>query len=433
MEPHIRAVRSVKLPVLPPEVKTLVDMIDEGETCDAIFRQLCQSSLAAGFVSQIDNDEGRVLFHTMSLSLLRSLLMQTLGVHLYSVDATRKNWDSSIYDDDGAGSYAAFIYVRDRSGAFLNSLEIEELIESLRRYARGIDAYHANESAYGFSQASSQDLADIDFCQVIDDKLRKVNHFNPEKPEREMPRFGPRHSHGLAVDKDGSTNVRNLIAMFQDRCAPDPESEAIVQIQSPILVGNAGWMRSRILSHFADGTMNKSAKVLGLTVSCLRTMGVRAEVQVAPLFRVWREEQVDLAEVLGTLLAGSLLPGRGFNVKQPGTRGIRPPGTSNETWEDSKTHVFYHKSWFGQNLDRSIAALPPAIDPITHPSFVGLHRALRDADSQNDKLLEAIRELKEARLAYDEQLSQAKAESTAAQELNREMRELINSPLFGRI
>lgn len=62
---------------------------------------------------------------------------------------------------------------------------------------------------------------------------------------------------------------------------------------------------------------NKGNHVYWLVMSCIRQMGLEPVAVINPLIRVWAEGQLQCSEILGTMIAGSLVEDRGYNVTQP--------------------------------------------------------------------------------------------------------------------
>ncbi|RWA03103.1 hypothetical protein EKO27_g12003 [Xylaria grammica] len=194
-------------------------------------------------------------------------------------------------------------------------------------------------------------------------------------------RFTPRTAKSLwkaasgeiGVPSTAAANIDALVDMFEGRCTVDESDPTnpdldVYQLQSPIMVGNSSYMSQRRLDHLTDGrgSGSSTSKVYGLTMSCLRYLGIEAETTAVPLFVAWQDDQIDPAEVLGTVLADSMLPGHGYNVKPPGTRGNRTPNPEAGR-EDAKEHVFCRKTFLRSNVELSLAEvageeLAPALD-----------------------------------------------------------------------
>ncbi|KAI0454093.1 hypothetical protein F5B21DRAFT_514869 [Xylaria acuta] len=324
MDPDIPAVRSAQLPVMEPDVVDLVRMIDDGRSCNAIFRRLCNSSLVANAASanDLDTDDNRLLFHSLPLPLLRSLLMGTLGPHFYSKDAKRDNWYNYVYDDNYSGAYAALLHIKGRRGAFLSQRETRQLIGALKKYSRGARLYD-DHYRHGVRTFNTADREALEFTQVIDDELRRVTHWDPDAPNTagrmnrmERPRFAKSETYKIGAASAVDSSINAFVDMFESRCTIDESDSAnpdldVFQLQLPVMVGNAGYIRARMVNYFTDdyGSGVGTSKVYALTMSCLMHLSFDVKSMIDP------------AEVLGTVLANFRLLGHGYNVKMRGTRG----------------------------------------------------------------------------------------------------------------
>ncbi|KAI0019761.1 hypothetical protein F4780DRAFT_744765 [Xylariomycetidae sp. FL0641] len=423
MDPAMRPERTAQLPIMPPSVSRLVAMLDEGKSYNQTYDYLCsESSLLDGIHTSIDitGDDMRILFHTLSRPLLRSLLMKTLGHDLYSKDFRKPNY-LNVYDNVVCGTYGAFMFIDGRRGAFLTKRETQKLINCLALYAKGVSIYDrdSGEDSYARSQLPSDEKEALNFTQEVDDILRSSakKRWDPEdsQHQHQRPRFAMTEGGEVGIQKDCSANIQNLIAMFERRCLPRDDSfvvqdsideddgeegqhrddpDDIYQLQSPLLIGNSGNINKRAFAHQTDSTMDASSKVWALTISCIRHLEIPVKVGVVPLFGAWRDDQIDPSEVLGTIIACSLLPlGDGCNVKQPGTRG-REGQTRDPGFEDTKKHIFAFKPWFRENLELSLKR--PSDGDLQNGSEPALRKALEDLRGSEKRLKEGDVRLQEA-------------------------------------
>ncbi|KAI0474536.1 hypothetical protein F4859DRAFT_504430 [Xylaria cf. heliscus] len=417
MDPIIPAIRSAQLPVMDPDVVDLVQMIGDGRSCDAIFSQLCSSSLVANtpFANNLDTDDNRLLFHSLPLPLLRSLLMGTLGPHFYNKDAKRDNWNHYVYDDNYPGAYAAFLHINHRRGAFLSQRETRQPVVALKKYSKGVRLYDKYYTG-GYRVFGKTDREALEFTQVIDDELRKLTHWDPHTPrsiERiERPRFAKSETYKIGTASTAGSSINALIGMFESRCTIDESDPTnpdldVFQLQSPIMVGNSGYI------------------LYALTLSCLRNLDLEAESMAIPLFLTWREDQIDPVEVLGTVLANSQLPGYGYNVKMPGTRGGRTPSPR---MEQAKQHVFYWKPFLNMNLKQSLDELrDDAVADVKADVMRGLANAHKEIDKFTHSLDEAQiaeADLEKANTELQDSSETAKSEAEAAQNAYLEFNKL---------
>ncbi|KAI1136310.1 hypothetical protein F5Y05DRAFT_420360 [Hypoxylon sp. FL0543] len=332
MDANVLPEQSAELPVMPDPVKTLVKMLDRGDSHDKMYRELINSTMAHGIVDKrcFEGDDLRVLFHTMSRPLLRSVLLKTLGPDLYD---------------------RRFLCVR----------EMKQLIELLQTYAQAVDAYQAHLEAneYGNSQYTAEEEEAIRAAMAIDDAESGTANYDSQ--ESDLRVFVPIFASGSAAKKlkEGqdarmSQTIYEFIRVLQKRCLPNVDEE-VFQMQSPLMVGNAGDINREASDHLPS--LRQTPKIWGLLLSCLSVMKLEYEVQFATLFRAWEDdEQINHAEILGTILAGSLLFVDGCNAKQPGTRAVQGP-VENRGFDKSKELVFAEQE---TQLNRAMERLKKA-------------------------------------------------------------------------
>ncbi|KAI1345850.1 hypothetical protein F5Y01DRAFT_299396 [Xylaria sp. FL0043] len=439
MYPNIPALRSPELPVLEDEVVNLVRMIDDNASYDAIFSQLCRShSLVAnaGSILDLETRTNRTLFHSMPRPLLRSLLMGTLAPHFYSKDARKANWQEYVYDDAYPGAYAACLHIHGRKGAFLSQRETRQLIEALKKYSTGVKAFE-DSYRHGYIVMSRSKMEALEFTQVIDDELRTTAHWDPDDPHRihnvERPRFAKTETVKIGAGAStANSNIEALIDMFESRCTVDESDQAnpdleVFQLQSPIMVGNTSCINARIINHLTNdyGSGGNTSKVFALTASCLKHMKLKVKSLVIPIFVAWEDEQIDPAEVLGTVLANSRTHRHGYNVKVPGTRGSREPSRNLKL---AKEHVFAWKPFLKKNAEQSVLERR---EKAVAGRRAELANALANARKEMDEfkaVLEKRRiaklELEEAQREWEEALAAAKAEDELMRTTISELREI---------
>ncbi|KAI0114296.1 hypothetical protein GGR51DRAFT_503808 [Nemania sp. FL0031] len=339
-------------PVMPNEVSRLVAMLDKGDTIEMVFMELSKTHLfdciedKRWLTDYLDNMIN--LLHSMSRPLLRCILTGNLGPDLYDKHMFGKNNWEYVLDINGPGSYAMFSFIRDRKGKWLCVREIKALISLLGDYRDAIEACDSlrQDDVYGDSQLDDVQKKVVAKAMEIDDAERTNKQ---ELTLKDVDQFSPR----FESSSKGSCYISDMIKMLERRCLPGVDEE-VWQCQSPLLVGNAGNMGKRTPDHFPNNSLSKTAKLWGLMLSCFSVMGLNYEVQAVPLFRAWEDgKQVNAAEVLGTVLAGSMVSASGLNVKQPGTR-YAEARMDPFSFQNSKRHVFADKPWFRENLRASI-------------------------------------------------------------------------------
>ncbi|KAI2601970.1 hypothetical protein GGR54DRAFT_645494 [Hypoxylon sp. NC1633] len=373
MDRNVKPVQSAELPVMPNSVARVVRLLDDGENYDTIYKAIVDSDMVDGITDKrcFDKQTLKSLMYSMSRSMLRSVLLKTLGPDLYDQGFYSKaNWEN-VLGDKGPGAYVVFITVRERKGKFLCVRELKELIRILNQYARAIDAIEeqaTREYEYGASQFGDDDRAAMLLAMEVDDVLRGKNSQHNLRSPR-FDNFEPRFRSGAGDRTPGrdqgvprSDNVRSLVKMLEKRCLEGVDEE-VYQLQSPLLVGNARDIDTRAASHLPRNSMSNSPKIWALLISCLMVMKVNIRVQYATMFRAWVDEaQINDAEILGTAVAGSLLSVDGCNAKQPGTRSLG--GVSEIVFGDSHRHVSVECKWYTKNLNQTRVTLPLSAEAI---------------------------------------------------------------------
>lgn len=425
MDLNLRPFLSGALPVMTDSIRDLVFMIDEGKSMDEIYNAVCESHMAQSVADPngwIGGQRLRVLFHTLSRELLRSLLMKTLGPDLWKEGPENENW-KRVFPSSGAGCYVCFIYIHGRRGKFLSSNEIRQVISELEIYERVVNAYqehHEGPDALFDQSFTEEQKEEYDRAMEIDDVLRLEERWDLDNPEYNLfvPRFmgSPTRS---GAKRSG--NISALIDMLKRRCeyTTDPNTH---HRQSPLLVGNSNNVARRVQSHLIPSSFSNSPKVWGLLLSCMKVLGFECRTGYATLFRTWKDEaQINQAEVLGTILAGSMISEDGLNVKEPGTRIDSGPWTPNN-YGDARDLVCANTPWFRENLRQSAASIPPTkLDE------------LREEMAKNDDILKggavALREKKTeldaAKARYEEAKATAEANRAEGEKMLKEMEELF--------
>ncbi|KAK5629200.1 hypothetical protein RRF57_004915 [Xylaria bambusicola] len=425
MDPTV--VQSAERPVLSNERCDLVKMLDDGASMDEIFEKLINGPLVKCIVNEKwftdDKDIMNELFLSISRGLLRCLLVNNLGPDLWDKALrSRRNWENNIYDIDGPGAYVMFTFVRDRGGKWLSKREIRELISLLDMYRDAIKIWERRNDSdiYGTSQLIDGQKDVLKMAMKIDDAVRSVAQY-PSQSDDEIGRFEPRFKSSTAKDLTGYINA--MIDMLRRRCLSGVDRD-IYQCQSPLMVGNAGDMARRTSNHMSGNSFHQSPKLWGLMLSCLAVMKINVETQAVPLFRAWTDgNQVNVAEVLATVLAGSMVSVAGLNVKQPGTR-FEEGRTSQNAYENGKFHVFAAKPWLNENLELCIAR---------QPHNVGMAKEIKAAEEKLEVLQREESDLKEEIRAAREERHMAREEFNSCfdslqkmvGEGRRELKELV--------
>ncbi|KAI2620873.1 hypothetical protein GGS26DRAFT_594563 [Hypomontagnella submonticulosa] len=374
-----------EIPVVNDLARQLVEGPDNRESLDFLFPIVVdmakemqnQKSIKVDklyrFNNEKDYNEMRLLFHTFNRKTLRSLVLGTIPYDLYDEDSP--NW-SNVYNGQGAGSYLVGLSVRHRKGAFFNRTEIELIIDHVRRYKEGCEAwsrmptdpsYSANQSdsesdsqsdgqpsSRSGSQSTSQSSTQTDSQIPRADREALVDALTTDN---EVLRGGSRWT-GKGYQKPAFVSGRSgrgtgmLIDMLSRRLNDNFNAD-IYQLSSPVYIGCTYKVAARMPMHNPDSSnMSLSSSTLKLLIACARREGIQVLVHTIPIVLVWHEDQVRLSEILVTVLAQSLLTMNGLNIIQPGTSRI-DDDFDPSIFERTKEHVWVQRGWYGENLQKS--------------------------------------------------------------------------------
>lgn len=181
-----------------------------------------------------------------------------------------------------------------------------------------------------------------------------------------------RETHQNKLRRDTRAGIRQLTFFRQElslrklkeyRICPtlDPTGN-IRQIQTPCQVGCATNLLTRSSAHDPQTKMKTSSTYLTLTVSTLEAMGLKQNVFQIPILKVWRPNQLGLAEIFITMLAGSLVWDGGLNRIKAGAKDLdhsmNPdviPDKRNLL--EAKRQIFLDHKWAMENFRASNEAL----------------------------------------------------------------------------
>ncbi|KAI0852148.1 hypothetical protein F5Y00DRAFT_251533 [Daldinia vernicosa] len=348
-----------EIPVVSRLAKEMVDRIDNDASYDELFtlvkemanqwqKQDCiPSSKAISLFEQKGTPEYndlRVLFHTIHRKVLRPLLLGTLPYDLYDRDLP--NWEY-VYDSHGAGAYLIGISIDERHGAFLTREEIEVVIGHMQDYKIGCEAWKKIKGSYDQDDLTDEQESCLRKALAIDNTVLPEDQ---EWDSEEDCYVAPKCMSG----RKGTSNIEALIEMLGRRVNPDFDGD-VPQISSPVYIGCGMGVPKRMIQHDPNfNSLDTSSHVLRLLISCIRYSGLKVFVHGVPVIMVWDEPQISLAEVLGTVLAQSLISLNGLNVIQPGTNTTREKKT--DVYDEMQKHVWVKRPWFTENMNKSIEA-----------------------------------------------------------------------------
>lgn len=400
----MRPQRSAQLPSLDDAQARLVRAIDDGASFHDMWALACEMAAAQSnhvrraFAEDAARESPmQILFHTMSRPFLRSLVLGTVAHDLHEDHSA--HWRQT-YPMRHAGSYAVGLVVQDR-GAFLTKAETRQLVQRLRQYAAAVEYMDARraDDAYGNSQVTDAEREVLETVMAIDNRYLKAHQQWEEGDPFRMPRFAG------SRQQDPAGHIRQLVAMFERRVLADGPDH-VAQLSSPLYVGCAGNLAARTPHH--DQRASGGVKLLHLTQSCMAYCGFSPRTVAAPALWVWEEEHVPLAEMLVTVLAGSLVAQGGFNAVAPGSN--RPDLTgagAEEMLQTTQDYVYGERPFFQENLrqtvaqhgtdpapeDRFTAALAEVDEP---PTLHGMLQTLRRLPDR----VQAMRDLQQ-RVAHE--------------------------------
>jgi hypothetical protein len=124
------------------------------------------------------------------------------------------------------------------------------------------------------------------------------------------------------------------------------------QAQSPAQVGCARSIMQRVSHHEPLDDMTGSSKALALTLSCMRAMGLEPQMIFLPIIKVWKAEQLEIAEIAITMLAGSLIAEGGHNAKQAGGQTLDEAPDS-QKFKRALHQITRNAPWTKENLAES--------------------------------------------------------------------------------
>jgi hypothetical protein len=360
MDSNIKPMRTAATPIMSDLQIKLVRDIDQNapysklfdivkEMVDDTARQSTVNMTAAIKTFKDDEAEMEVLFHSIPRCVLRSIAMRMLAFDFWHKAASpRKDW---LYKEDGPGAYICSISVIGRKGNAWTGAENRKLVGALGEYALAVDAVERRDKGdgYGNSHFSDTEQEALEQAMTIDGLylFKKVQH---DTQNYYMPHFASTRG------QDKSHNIHAMIAALKKRNRQDWDDE-VECLQSPFLVGNWNDTEKREQSHRTISTLRQPAKTWGLLLSTLKHLGLEVEETFVPVCKAWELEHINLAEILLTVIGGSLVSVDGLNVHPPGTKSVKNPPEA-RAFEENKYHVLGANTWCGENMEQSIAARP---------------------------------------------------------------------------
>lgn len=90
-------------------------------------------------------------------------------------------------------------------------------------------------------------------------------------------------------------------------------------------------------------------------------MKLEPNVIVVPYLRTWAQGQLPASDVVGTILANSMIETCGYNIWPPG----RTPDLKNRSWKKDKLAAIDQRSWLIDQLEISVATNKGRIKVLT--------------------------------------------------------------------
>ncbi|THV54776.1 hypothetical protein BGAL_0020g00300 [Botrytis galanthina] len=286
------------------------------------------------------------LLHTVHSDVIEAIITNTIAYRW----ATDPEFRKLTYPRDNlSGIYLVCFSTEGREGEYLTSLENERLEDNMESYLRSEKTVVPDDAP-----DNSEDVK-------IAEKAAKIERYS----------IG-RETHQNKLRRDTRAGIRQLTFFRQElsvrklkeyRICPtlDPTGN-IRQIQTPCQVGCATNLLTRSSAHDPQTKMKTSSTYLTLTVSTLEAMGLKQNVFQIPILKVWRPNQLGLAEIFITMLAGSLVWDGGLNRIKAGAKDL-DQSTNPDVVPDkrnlleAKRQIFLDHKWAMENFRASNEAL----------------------------------------------------------------------------
>ncbi|OTA96353.1 hypothetical protein M434DRAFT_9022 [Hypoxylon sp. CO27-5] len=421
-----------EIPILDRLVKKIVECLDGNAPFDGLFtlvKEMAkemqrQQLIPVNKVIKLFQDEDateydqlRTLFHTLHPKMLRSLVLGMVPYDLSEKDSP--NW-KVVYDSNGSGTYLAGISIEGRHGAFLTSKEIDLVIQHIEDYKKGCEVWLNNKDTYGLSHVTPEQEGHLKKALLID------NHIHIKSKQW---REGDDYRQPACISGEEDThNIDALVAMLRRRVNPNFDPD-VPQVSSPAYADCSHNVSQAMPNHDPDNSsLLSSSNVWRLLILCIQYIGLRVIVRTVPIIMVWEESQIQLSEVLVTVLSQSLITQNGLNVIQPGTSS-----SSNDVnqalLDGMKEHVWVRCPWFMDNVTRSLEVrtanrdiLQWGYNKILEQEVENSIEKIRALIEENDRK-EA--EIESKRVEIVETLNRIEAQHEAARQVLREVDDFL--------
>jgi hypothetical protein len=305
-EAHCRlidsCVRNESLVELFLQLRKLADDLDGNQTMKD------NSFLVASTVNALRNYDWTMceLLHTMSVPVVRSIVKNTFAFDVHNRTITPFRIPSGKLDEEIPGVYVIGLMIPNRNGQFLNTKELEMLVNDMKLYTQGYEAFVKHDGWKSGSLTAGEDKA----RRIV----KAVDNSSGAQIDKDA---GP-----MFIDKDEELwRVRALIKTFEGMCDRnlDPSGNTYSS-QSPLYVGCSKNLKKRT-QFYAKWNVSGMNKPLGLTMSILRKLNRPPDLVIGCVCRIVKRDQLPKAEQLVTTIAGSLVYQHGFNATESGGTG----------------------------------------------------------------------------------------------------------------
>ncbi|KAJ4309802.1 hypothetical protein N0V84_011311 [Fusarium piperis] len=301
----------------------------------------------------------------------------------------QNGWYNTPLESEGkvAGVYAVGICRAGKGGKFVDIHEMRKLIQGMKQYIRGYQALakHLQDVdvkavVYGdMANLSREDISDMAWVSRVDEDRTK---FFKGKP-RARAQF---------ITKDEEVPIiQALVRTYERMCLPEitEAEEAIRMRQSPVYVGCSSDIRSRT-SIYRGSSLKPLSKPMGLTLAILNANKTPGQMRVGVALRIWKPDQLALAEQLVATLAGSLVYQHGFNAIETGGTGSNTVRTP-DTLERSRRDIMLRGCELADNVKDTIHELETREDFLK--KLGELEREIPEVNRRIERLAESVAQL----------------------------------------
>lgn len=126
------------------------------------------------------------------------------------------------------------------------------------------------------------------------------------------------------------------------------------QVQTLCQIGCSRNLMNGMSNHDPVGLSSSSAKTFGLFISCLQVMKIPTDIVRLVLFKIWDdEEQLEMSEILGTMLGSGMIHHGNTNSVQPGGQKIVDKHNMPEKIETTLDQLAHEAPWIWEQLAES--------------------------------------------------------------------------------